>query len=89
MGLLTGQPRGATVVAQGSVLCYRLEKPGFEAILRARPELVVAFSEVVAKRQAANDATLQAADADARARAAVGRAADLVARVRKFFDIGA
>ena len=39
MGLLTGQARTATVVAEGEVLCYRLDKPGFEAILKARPEM--------------------------------------------------
>jgi small-conductance mechanosensitive channel/CRP-like cAMP-binding protein len=88
MGLLTGQARTATVVAESDVLCYRLDKPGFDAILRARPELVDGLSKVVAKRQAENDATLQA-DADARARMAVSRASELVRRIRQFFDIAA
>ena len=74
MGLLTGQARTANVIAETDVLCYRLDKSGFDAILRARPELVDGLSKVVAKRQAENDATLQAADADARARMAVSRA---------------
>jgi len=73
-GLLTGQARTANVVAETEVLCYRLDKAGFDAILRARPELAEGLSVVVAKRQAENDATLQAADADARARMAVNRA---------------
>src|SRR5206468_8317999 len=68
MGLLTGQARTATVIAESDVLCYRLDKSGFDAILRARPELADGFAKVVAQRQAENDATLQAADADARAR---------------------
>ena len=87
MGLLTGQARGATVVAEDEVLCYRLEKAGFDAILHARPELIEALSQVVAARQAANDAKLQMLSADARARQAVGRAADLVQRMRRFFAI--
>jgi small-conductance mechanosensitive channel/CRP-like cAMP-binding protein len=87
MGLLTGQARTATVIAESDVLCYRLDKSGFDAILRARPELADGFAKVVAKRQAENDATLQAADADARARMAVSRASDLVRRIRQFFEI--
>lgn len=87
MGVLTGQARTATVVAQGDVLCYRLDKPGFDAILQARPALVDALSEVVAARQAANDATLAALSAEARARQASGRTADLVRRIRQFFDL--
>ena len=55
------------------MLCYRLDKAGFDAILQARPELVEALSQVVAARQAANDATLQALSAEARAQAG-GRA---------------
>jgi small-conductance mechanosensitive channel/CRP-like cAMP-binding protein len=87
MGLLTGQARTATVIAESDVLCYRLDKSGFDAILRARPELADGFAKVVAKRQAENDATLQAADADARARMAVSRASELVRRIRQFFEI--
>jgi small-conductance mechanosensitive channel/CRP-like cAMP-binding protein len=89
MGLLTGQERTANVVAETDVLCYRLDKAGFDAILRARPELVDLLSTVVGKRAAENDATLQAADADARARMAVSRASELVRKIRQFFDIAA
>jgi small-conductance mechanosensitive channel/CRP-like cAMP-binding protein len=89
MGLLTGQARTATVIAEADVLCYRLDKPSFDAILRARPELVNGLSKVIAKRQAENDATLQAADADARARMTVSRASELVRRIRQFFEIAA
>src|SRR4029079_7649606 len=89
MGLLTGQARTANVIAETDVLCYRLDKAGFDAILRARPELVNLLSTVVARRQAENDATLQAADADARARMAVSRASELVRKIRQYFDIAA
>jgi small-conductance mechanosensitive channel/CRP-like cAMP-binding protein len=87
MGLLTGQARGATVVAEDEVLCYRLQKVTFDAILHARPELVEALSQVVAARQAANDAKLQSLSADARAKQAVGRRADLVRRIKGFFAL--
>jgi CRP-like cAMP-binding protein len=87
MGLLTGQARGATILAHNEVLCYRLDKAGFDAILKARPQLVEAMSHVVVTRQAANDATLQALSTDARARQASNRTADLVRRIKGFFGL--
>jgi small-conductance mechanosensitive channel/CRP-like cAMP-binding protein len=87
MGLLTGQPRGATAIAEGDVHCYRLDKEGFDAILKARPQLVEPMSQVVAARQTANDAKLHALSADARARQTSSRAAELVRRIRGFFSI--
>lgn len=87
MGLLTGQARTATIIAESEVLCYRLDKRGFEAIIRARPEIADAMSQTVVARQAANDATLASLSADARARAAGSRASDLVRRIRDFFGL--
>jgi CRP-like cAMP-binding protein len=87
MGLLTGQPRTATVAAESDVLCYRLGKPGFEAILRSRPELAEALSHTVVARQAANDATLASLSAEARSRATGTRASDLVRRIQEFFGL--
>jgi small-conductance mechanosensitive channel len=87
MGLLTGQARTATVIARDDVLCYRLERAGFDAILRARPELAGAISQTVTERQAANDATLRALSDEARARQASGRTAELVRRIQTFFGL--
>ena len=87
MGLLTGQPRRATVLAAAEALCYRLDKSDFEAILSARPELAEALSQTIAAREAANSATLAALTADARSRATMTRAGDLVQRIREFFKL--
>jgi small-conductance mechanosensitive channel/CRP-like cAMP-binding protein len=87
MGLLTGQARTATVIAESDVLCYRLDKRGFEEIIRARPVLVEAISKTVAERQAANDATLAMLSAEARARATGTRAGELMRRIREFFGL--
>jgi len=89
MGLLLGQPRAATVVAEGEALCYRLDKKGFDAILQARPELADNLARVLAQRQAENDATIRALDAEAQARHAGNRTTDLVRRIRHFFGIDA
>ena len=87
MGLLLGQPRAATVAAIGEAVCYRLDKHGFDAIIRARPELAGTLAKVLAERQAANDATMQALDTEARARQSVGRTRDLMRRIQEFFGI--
>jgi len=87
MGLLTGQARSATIIARGDALCYRLERAGFDAILRARPELAEAISQTIAGRHAANDATLRALSEEARAKQASGRAAELVRRIQAFFRL--
>jgi small-conductance mechanosensitive channel/CRP-like cAMP-binding protein len=87
MGLLTGQARVATVIAETEVLCYRLERSGFDATLRARPALAEAISHTVAERQAANDATLRALSDEARAHRASGTAAELVRRIQTFFRL--
>ena len=85
MGLL-GQPRIATVVAVDDALCYRLDKRGFDAILRSRPALAER-SRASAERQAENDAKLLALDAETRAQQAVGRTRDLVRKIQQFFGL--
>ena len=52
MGLMTGEPRRATVIARTDVACYRLDKRGFEGILRARPDIAGEISRVLASREA-------------------------------------
>lgn len=89
MGLLTGQPRAATVVADGEAECLRLDKAGFDAILRNRPEVVEELSHALARRQEENEATLQALGAAAPTSDKRGRARELVRRIRKFFALGA
>ena len=87
MGLLLGQPRAATVVAIGEALCYRLDKEGFDAVIRARPALAEMLAHILAERQAANDATLQALDAEVLSgRSATGKT-DLIRKIQQFFGL--
>jgi CRP-like cAMP-binding protein len=88
-GLLLGAPRAATVVAIGDAVCYRLDKKGFDAIIQGRPQLAEMLASALAERQAANAATLQALDAEARARQNVGRTKVLVRKIQSFFGIPA
>lgn len=50
LGLMTGAPRRATVVATTDMEAYRLDKAGFEHIIRARPELAEGISAILEAR---------------------------------------
>ncbi|HVF64713.1 MAG TPA: mechanosensitive ion channel family protein [Casimicrobiaceae bacterium] len=89
MGLMTGQPRRATIISDGDVLCYGLGKSTFDAIVKGRPAIVDALGQVLARRQAENDATLKAADDKARGRHAASGAGEIIRRIKQFFALPA
>lgn len=51
MGLMTGEPRTADVVATTDVECFRLGKDTFQQVLLARPDIVGELSEKLATRR--------------------------------------
>ena len=52
MGLFTGEPRTADVIAVTDVECYRLDKAGFEQVIHERPEIARGASpRTMAKRR--------------------------------------
>jgi small-conductance mechanosensitive channel/CRP-like cAMP-binding protein len=88
MGLMTGEPRSATVVALTDVKCYRLSKETFEGILQRRPEIAEEMSATLAHRRAGLDAIREEVS-DEVLRERVNRAqVDLLLRIRQFFAIG-
>ena len=87
MGLLTGAPRSATVVAATDVECYRLDKAGFEGILHDRHAIAESLSHVLAQRQAQNEALhdrFRQAHGDT---APAERHAVILRRIREFFGL--
>ena len=50
IGLMTGAPRRATVVATTDVEAYRLDKDGFREIIEGRPELADSLSGILQAR---------------------------------------
>jgi small-conductance mechanosensitive channel/CRP-like cAMP-binding protein len=87
MGLMTGAPRAATVVASTDIECYRLDKTGFEDIIRARPELAESMSHILAQRlqqidELQDEYRKQQSDSER----AAHRAA-IVQRIRDFFGL--
>ena len=51
MGLMTGEPRSADVVALADIECYRLDKDAFNNVLQARPEIAADLSRTLAERR--------------------------------------
>ena len=87
MGLLTGEPRRATVIAATDVECYRLDKVSLEDILHSRPALAEYFSRMLLARQADLAAKLKQADAEQFARQASLEHSEILARIRSFFGL--
>jgi len=84
MGMMTGEPRRATVTAKTDVECYRLDKAGFEDILRSRP----AIAEAISRELAARASGLQHAEKEAHAEAATQvKPETLLRRIREFFAL--
>jgi small-conductance mechanosensitive channel len=88
MGLMTGEPRSATVTALTDAVCYRLDKSVFQDALQRRPEIAEAISHLLAKRKLELDALTQSLDVEAMQHRMSHTQHDLLVRIRKFFTIG-
>ena len=84
MGMMTGEPRRATVTAKTDVECFRLGKAGFESVLRARPDIATEISEVIVARRGQLESAREAANADTNA---LPRDEDIRAKIRGFFGL--
>lgn len=88
MGLMTGAPRSATVVAATDVDCYRLDKASFEDIIHQRQGIAESMSRILAQRQLQNDALQNAfRQAQSEGEAAAHHNA-ILQRIRSFFGLG-
>jgi len=85
MGMMTGEPRRATVAAKTDVECYRLDKTGFEDIIRSRPAIAEQISRVLAAR--ARDLRHTLEEAQAEAVNAQLQPESVLARIRAFFGL--
>jgi len=66
MGLMTGEPRTADVVAATAVECFRLGKDTFQHVVVERPEMANELSETLASRRVNLIAKRDGLDPDAR-----------------------
>jgi small-conductance mechanosensitive channel/CRP-like cAMP-binding protein len=87
MGLMTGEPRTATVVAVSEVECYRLDKAAFHRIITERPELAKEISELLAHRRVELHAVKEGLDAEAKAKRLAAENVRILATVQRFFGL--
>lgn len=87
MGMMTGEPRSATVLALTDVVCYRLDKDAFHDILHRRPEIAEDISHALARRRVELDAVREDLNEEARRARMRQHQGDLLRRIRKFFRV--
>jgi CRP-like cAMP-binding protein len=88
MGLLTGAPRSASVIAKTDVECYRIDKDVVEEILQARPGIADEISHILVIRRAELDAALQNLDATGAHKDLSQQRSELLATIKRFFSLG-
>ncbi len=88
MSLLTGEPRSATVIANGEVECFRLDKAAMQGVLAARHEIAETLARVLAERQVTLQAAKEGLSADAARERANRETNALLTRIRAFFALG-
>jgi small-conductance mechanosensitive channel len=87
MGLMTGEPRAATIVALTNVECYRLDKAAFHEIIKRRPEIAEDISHVLARRRVELDAVRLGLNEEAKRQRMSHAQGDLLRRIRSFFTL--
>jgi small-conductance mechanosensitive channel/CRP-like cAMP-binding protein len=87
MGLLTGEPRKATVAAVTDVEAWRVEKEAIHSILAARPAVADAISRLVAERDVELAAVREGLSEEAKRLRLENEQGSVLAKIRAFFGI--
>ncbi len=87
MGLFTGEPRSATVVAEGEVRCYRLDREGFRGVLASRPEIAGSIAALLAKRRLELAEVKEKLAGDAALLGLKKEEQDLLSKIKGFFGV--
>jgi small-conductance mechanosensitive channel/CRP-like cAMP-binding protein len=87
MGLMTGEPRNATVVALTNVDSFRLDKEIFRELLASRPEIAEQMADSLARRKTELDAVRENLDKEAQARRQAESRSHLLGRIKRFFSM--
>ncbi|HEX4083846.1 MAG TPA: mechanosensitive ion channel family protein [Chthoniobacteraceae bacterium] len=87
MGLMTGEPRTASVIAITEVTCYRLGKEAFEDILHRRPSVAEQMSVILAQRRVELEALRDQLGQQAQEERMRTVRDNLLNRIQSFFSI--
>jgi len=89
MGLMTGEPRQADVVALTDVECYRVDKEAFNLVLQARPEIAADLSRTLAERRVELWAVRENLSEEQKKRRKASEEERILQRIREFFALDA
>ena len=87
MGMMTGAPRSASVIARTDVECYRLDKVAFASIMQARPGLAEEITRVLVERRAELDNVLHHLDGQSMQQVKSSQHNELLSSVKRFFGL--
>ncbi len=87
MGLMTGEPRFADVVAKTDADCYRLDKPAFQTVILKRPEIAKEISGRLAERRVELIAIRDGLDAEAQKARQQKEQAHILQSIQDFFGL--
>lgn len=87
MGLLTGAPRSASVIAKTDVECYRIDKEVVEELLHARPSIAEEISHILVARRAELDSALHNLDATGAHKDISQQRSEILATIKRFFSL--
>lgn len=88
MGLMTGEPRTATVLALTDVKCYRLDKAAFKDILQRRPEIAENISHTLARRRVELEAIREELNEEVMRQRMNKAQNEFLQSIREFFRLG-
>lgn len=87
MGLMTGAPRSASVIAKSDVECYRLDKEVFEEVMQARPAIADEISHILVTRRAELDIALHDLDQQAARHDLTQQHSEILSTIKRFFSL--
>ena len=87
MGLMTGAPRNATIVATTDVYSYRLHRDEFQKIILQRPVIIEKISEVLAVREVETNATKSRLNAAAKNQKIAQTSVHMLTKISTFFGL--
>jgi CRP-like cAMP-binding protein/small-conductance mechanosensitive channel len=88
MGLLTGAPRAASVIAKSDVECYRIDKEAVDGLMHARPGIAEEVSHILVTRRAELDTAMQNLDATGAHPDLSQQRNEILATIKRFFSLG-
>jgi len=88
MGMLTGEPRRATVLAVGETECWRLGKEKFREVLAERPAIAEEVSRILAARQVELAAAQEGISEETRRNRIEAAHGSLREKIERFFGLG-